>query len=72
MKSPIALIRALALRTIGSLRVHKLNEYLLESVVGCLDDPNDYALKTCIVCLQKIFEVSPNLVIKKEIDLALQ
>lgn len=68
MKSPVPLIRALALRTIGSLRVHKLNEYLLESVVGCLEDQNDYALKTCILSLQKIFEVSPNLIIKKEVD----
>lgn len=51
MKSPIAIIRALALRTAGSLRVSRLNEYLLESVLNCLDDDNEYVLKTCLVSL---------------------
>ncbi len=51
MWSPIAVIRALSIKTAGSLRVNKLNEYLLESVIYCIDDSDEYVLKNCIICL---------------------
>lgn len=56
------LLRALAVRTIGCLRVHKLNEYLVAPLKNCLDDEEAYVRKTAVLCVSKVYEVSPQLV----------
>ena len=56
------LLRALAVRTMGCLRVHKLNEYLLEPLKIALNDQEPYVRKTAALCIPKVYEVSPDLV----------
>ena len=58
------LLRALAVRTMGCLRVHKLNEYLAEPLKNSLNDPEAYVRKTAVLCVPKIYEVSPKIVIE--------
>lgn len=55
-------MRALAVRTIGCLRVHKLNEYLITPLKNCLEDEEAYVRKTAALCVPKVYEVSPQLV----------
>ena len=52
------LLRALAVRTMGCLRVHKLNEYLLEPLKIALNDQEPYVRKTAALCIPKVYEVS--------------
>ena len=62
------LIRALAFRTMGCLRVKELNEYLitplLDGTLGSagLRDGNSYVRKTAVMCVPKIYEITPELV----------
>lgn len=56
------LLRALAVRTMGCLRVHKLNEYLRDPLKSSLNDTEPYVRKTAALCIPKLFEVSPELV----------
>ena len=56
------MLRALAVRTIGCLRVHKLNEYLVSPLKNCLEDEEPYVRKTAALCVPKVYEVSPKLV----------
>ena len=56
------MLRALAVRTIGCLRVHKLNEYLVPPLKNCLEDEEPYVRKTAALCVSKVYEVSPKLV----------
>lgn len=62
-----ALIRALAIRTMGCLRVAKLNEYLIEPLVDGLKDSTPYVRKTAVLCVPKVFEVSRELVTAREV-----
>jgi AP-1 complex subunit beta-1 len=64
-KRPI--IRALAIRTFGGLKVAKLNEYLIEPLMEGLKDPSPYVRKTAVLAVGKMFEVSKELLISKEI-----
>lgn len=64
-KRPI--IRALAIRTFGGLKVAKLNEYLIEPLIEGLKDPSPYVRKTAVLAVGKMFEVSKELIISKEI-----
>ena len=56
------LLRALAVRTMGCLRVHKINEYLIEALKESLNDKEDYVRKTAVLCVAKVNEASPELV----------
>ncbi|EGR27514.1 hypothetical protein IMG5_194630 [Ichthyophthirius multifiliis] len=56
------LLRALAVRTIGCLRVHKLNEYLVVPLKNSLNDQEPYVRKTAALCVPKVYEVSPQIV----------
>ena len=64
-KRPI--IRALAIRTFGGLKVSKLNEYLIEPLMEGLKDPSPYVRKTAVLAVGKMFEVSKELLISKQI-----
>jgi AP-1 complex subunit beta-1 len=56
------LIRALAIRTMGCIRVEKITEYLCEPLSRCLRDEDPYVRKTAAVCVAKLFDISPELV----------
>lgn len=64
-KRPI--IRALAIRTMGYLRVAKLNEYLIDPLMESLRDSNPYVRKTAVNCVPKVLEVSRELIESKDI-----
>jgi AP-1 complex subunit beta-1 len=56
------LIRALAIRTMGCIRVEKITEYLCEPLNQCLKDEDPYVRKTAAVCVAKLHDISPELV----------
>ncbi|CAK80625.1 unnamed protein product (macronuclear) [Paramecium tetraurelia] len=60
-KSENPLVRALAIRTFGCLRVPKLNEYLIEPLKDCIQDDDPYVRKTAVLCVPKVYEVSPEI-----------
>ena len=59
---PNPLIRALAIRTMGCIRVDKITEYLCEPLSRCLRDEDPYVRKTAAVCVAKLYDISPDLV----------
>jgi AP-1 complex subunit beta-1 len=56
------LIRALAIRTMGCIRVNTITEYLCEPLSRCLRDEDPYVRKTAAVCVAKLYDISPELV----------
>jgi len=66
-RSNIPIIRALAIRTMGCLRVPKLNEYLIDPLINGLQDESAYVRKTAVLCVPKVMEVSMDLIISKEV-----
>uniref|UniRef100_A0A2K5F6C3 Beta-adaptin appendage C-terminal subdomain domain-containing protein n=1 Tax=Aotus nancymaae TaxID=37293 RepID=A0A2K5F6C3_AOTNA len=59
-EDPNPLIRALAVRTMGCIRVDKITEYLCEPLRKCLKDEDPYVRKTAAVCLPCNMEDIPN------------
>ncbi|KAH8921173.1 Adaptor protein complex beta subunit [Atractiella rhizophila] len=55
------LIRALAIRTMGCLRVEKIVDYLCEPLRQCLKDENPYVRKTAAICVAKLYDLKPEL-----------
>lgn len=49
------IIRALAVRTMSSLRVPKLNEYLVEPLKAALNDEDPYVRKTAVLSVPKMY-----------------
>ena len=62
-----SLVRSMALRTMGYLRVKGLNEYLITPITEALKDKDDYVKKTAVMTVCKIYEVDPELIEKSEI-----
>ncbi|ALC49947.1 Bap [Drosophila busckii] len=56
------LIRALAVRTMGCIRVDKITEYLCEPLRKCLKDEDPYVRKTAAVCVAKLYDISATMV----------
>jgi AP-1 complex subunit beta-1 len=56
------LMRALAVRTMGCIRVERITEYLCESLKDCLTDEDPYVKKTAALAVSKLFQTSPRLV----------
>ena len=54
------IIRALAVRTMSSLRVPKLNEYLVPTLKDALKDDDPYVRKTAVLSVPKVYEIAPN------------
>ena len=54
------IIRALAVRTMSSLRVPKLNEYLVPTLKDALKDDDPYVRKTAVLSVSKAYEIAPN------------
>ncbi|CAG8444293.1 9240_t:CDS:10 [Ambispora gerdemannii] len=55
------LIRALAIRTMGCIRVEKIVDYLCEPLRKCLRDENPYVRKTAAICVAKLYDLNPTL-----------
>ncbi|KAJ3174438.1 hypothetical protein HK101_010968, partial [Irineochytrium annulatum] len=53
------LIRALAIRTMGCLRVERIVDYLLEPLKKGLKDEDPYVRKTAALCVAKLFDLNP-------------
>jgi len=56
------LIRALAVRTMGCIRVDKITEYLTEPLRKCLRDEDPYVRKTAAVCVAKLHDINAQMV----------
>lgn len=56
------MIRALAVRTMGCIRVDKITEYLCEPLRKCLRDDDPYVRKTAAVCVAKLYDISSSMV----------
>jgi AP-1 complex subunit beta-1 len=59
---PNPLIRALAVRTMGCIRVDRITEYLCEPLARALRDDDPYVRKTAAVCVAKLYDIAPQLV----------
>mmetsp|Transcript_17123 Transcript_17123/g.66679 ORF Transcript_17123/g.66679 Transcript_17123/m.66679 type:complete len:889 (+) Transcript_17123:127-2793(+) len=57
--NPNPLIRALAIRTMGCIRIEQIVEYLYIPLKQCLKDADPYVRKTAAICVAKIFDISP-------------
>lgn len=58
---PNPLIRALAIRTMGCIRVDKITVYLCEPLRRALRDDDPYVRKTAAVCVAKLYDINPSL-----------
>jgi len=61
-QDPNPLIRALAVRTMGCIRVSKITEYLCDPLRMTLKDDDPYVRKTAAVCVAKLYDIDPQLV----------
>jgi vesicle coat complex subunit len=59
---PSPLIRALAIRTMGCIRVEKITEYLTPPLKKALGDEDPYVRKTAALCVAKLHDISPTVV----------
>ncbi|PFH36364.1 putative beta adaptin protein [Besnoitia besnoiti] len=59
---PNPLIRALAVRTMGCIRLEEITEYLVEPLRRCCKDPDPYVRKTAAICVAKLFDIRPDMV----------
>ncbi|KAJ1929683.1 beta-adaptin [Tieghemiomyces parasiticus] len=58
------LIRALAIRTMGCLRVSEIIDYLCDPLRKCLKDESPYVRKTAAICVAKLYDVAPAVTIE--------
>lgn len=56
----------------GCLRVTQLNEYLIAPLKEGLKDENPYVRKTAVMCVPKVYEISPQLIDRENIVDVLQ
>ncbi|MCQ2973156.1 MAG: hypothetical protein MJ209_07865, partial [archaeon] len=56
------LIRGLAVRTMGCIRVPEIVSYLCETLTWCFRDKDAYVRKTAALCVAKLYATSPQLV----------
>ena len=61
---PNPLVRALAIRTMGCLRAEKIIDYLCDPLQKCLRDENPYVRKTAALCVAKLYDLKPELVLE--------
>ncbi|XP_024519584.1 beta-adaptin-like protein B [Selaginella moellendorffii] len=61
-QDPNPLIRALAVRTMGCIRVDKITEYLCDPLQRCLKDDDPYVRKTAAICVAKLHDINAELV----------
>ncbi len=56
------IVRGLAVRTMGCIRVPKINEYLAQPLKEALQDTEPYVRKTAALCVSKVYEITPDIV----------
>ncbi|CAJ1351396.1 unnamed protein product, partial [Effrenium voratum] len=56
------LLRALAVRTMGCIRLEQMTEYLLEPLRRSCNDTDPYVRKTATMCVAKLYDINPELV----------
>ena len=56
------LIRGLAIRTMGCIRVPEIVSYLCETLSWCIKDTDPYVRKTAALCVSKLYATSPSIV----------
>lgn len=59
---PNPLIRSLAVRTMGCIRLDQILEYLLEPLRRCCQDTDPYVRKTAATCVAKVWDMNPDAV----------
>ena len=64
-EDPNPLVRALAVRTMGCIRVDKMVDYMEEPLRKTLKDESPYVRKTAALCVAKLFDLSPTLCIEE-------
>lgn len=60
-QDPNPLIRALAIRTMGCIRVDKMVDYMAIPLKRTLEDDNPYVRKTAVICVAKLFDLNPQM-----------
>ncbi|KAI9779976.1 MAG: beta-adaptin [Peltula sp. TS41687] len=60
-EDPNPLVRALAIRTMGCIRVDKMVDYMEEPLRKTLRDESPYVRKTAAICVAKLFDLNPAL-----------
>ncbi|EME42334.1 hypothetical protein DOTSEDRAFT_73231 [Dothistroma septosporum NZE10] len=63
-EDPNPLVRALAIRTMGCIRVDKMVDYMEEPLRKTLKDESPYVRKTAALCVAKLFDLNPALCIE--------
>ncbi|KAL8985319.1 MAG: hypothetical protein Q9205_000968 [Flavoplaca limonia] len=58
-EDPNPLVRALAIRTMGCIRVDKIVDYMEEPLRKTLRDESPYVRKTAAICVAKLFDINP-------------
>ncbi|KAL2752080.1 hypothetical protein ACRALDRAFT_2114400 [Sodiomyces alcalophilus JCM 7366] len=58
-EDPNPLIRALAIRTMGCIRVDKMVDYMEDPLRKTLRDESPYVRKTAAICVAKLFDLNP-------------
>ncbi|ABO94494.1 Beta adaptin-like protein [Ostreococcus lucimarinus CCE9901] len=64
-QDPNPLIRALAVRTMGCIRVDRIVEYLCDPLHLALRDSDPYVRKTAAICVAKLYSINRELVIDR-------
>lgn len=64
-EDPNSLVRALAIRTMGCIRVDKMVEYINIPLRRTLKDDHPYVRKTAAICVAKLFDLNPELCIEE-------
>ncbi|KAI9723601.1 MAG: hypothetical protein M1812_000901 [Candelaria pacifica] len=60
-EDPNPLVRALAIRTMGCIRVDKMVDYMEEPLRKTLHDESPYVRKTAAICVAKLFDLNPTM-----------
>ena len=63
-EDPNPLIRALAIRTMGCIRVEKMVDYMEDPLRKTLRDESPYVRKTAAICVAKLFDLNPGMCIE--------
>ncbi|GMM34868.1 Apl2 protein [Saccharomycopsis crataegensis] len=64
-EDPNPLVRALAIRTMGCIRVNKMVDYMHIPLKRTLSDDNPYVRKTAAVCVAKLFDLNKEMCIEQ-------
>ncbi|KAK7532544.1 adaptin N terminal region-domain-containing protein [Phyllosticta citricarpa] len=63
-EDPNPLVRALAIRTMGCIRVDKMVDYMEEPLRKTLRDESPYVRKTAVLCVAKLFDLNASMCVE--------